>query len=78
MMDYGNSAWAFQQSDGTPDVLDYRDYRLILGIERRIVGGISHRIEFGYIFHRDIKIASVGGDDISMGDTIMLRAGVSY
>ncbi|HEX5472908.1 MAG TPA: hypothetical protein VFW73_13535 [Lacipirellulaceae bacterium] len=77
-IDYGNSAWAFQQTNGTPDVLDYRDYRVILGIERRIVGGLSHRVEIGYVFHRDIKIASVGGDDISMGNTLIARAGISY
>ncbi|HVT30866.1 MAG TPA: hypothetical protein VHE81_22865, partial [Lacipirellulaceae bacterium] len=77
-INYGNSAWAFQQSNGTPDVLDYRDYRVILGVERRIVGGLSHRVEIGYVFHRDIKIASVGGDDISMDDSFIARAGISY
>jgi hypothetical protein len=77
-MEYGNSAWAFQQSNGTPDVLDYRDYRVILGVERRIVGGLSHRLEIGYVFNRDIKIASVGGNDISMDDTLIVRAGISY
>ena len=77
-LEYGNSVWAFEQSNGTPDVLSSRDYRLILGVERKIVGGCSHRLEIGYVFNRDIKIASVGPNDISMDDTLIVRAGVSY
>jgi hypothetical protein len=77
-LEYGNQAWAFEKTDGTPDVLAYRDYRVILGIERKIVGGLSHRLELGYVFNRDMKIASVSGDDISMDDTLIFRAGISY
>jgi hypothetical protein len=77
-VEYGNSAWAFQQDDGTPDVLASRDFRLIFGWERKIVGGIFHKVEVGYVFGRDIKVASLGDDDISMDSTILLRAGVSY
>src|SRR5207253_166208 len=77
-VEYGNSAWAFEQTIGTPDVLFSRDYRVILGLERKIVGGISHRLEIGYVFNRDIKIASVGPNDISMDDTLIARVGISY
>ena len=77
-VDYGNSAWAFQQDDGTSDVLASRDFRLIFGYERKIVGGIFHKVEAGYVFGRDIKIASMGDQDISLGSTILLRAGISY
>jgi hypothetical protein len=77
-MDYLNAAWAFEKSNGTPDVLYSRDYRLILGFERKIVHGLSHRFEIGYVFNRDIKIASVSSDDISFDDTLLVRAGISY
>jgi hypothetical protein len=77
-LEYGNSAWAFEQPDGTPDVLASRDYRLVFGAERRVAGGVSHRIEIGYVFNRDIKVASISGDDISLDDTLLLRAGISY
>ncbi len=77
-VEYGNAAWAFQQPNGAPDVFASRDYRLIFGVDRRIVGGISHRTEIGYVFNRDIKVASISGDDISMGNTLLLRAGISY
>jgi hypothetical protein len=77
-LEYANQAWAFEQSNGNPDVLDYRDYRVILGIERKIVGGLSHKLEIGYVFNRDMKIASISGDDISMDNTLIARAGISY
>jgi hypothetical protein len=77
-VEYGNAAWAFEQPDGTPDVLASRDYRLVFGVERKVVSGVSHRLEIGYVFNRDIKVASISGDDISLDDTLLLRAGVSY
>jgi hypothetical protein len=77
-MDYGNSAWAFKDANGTDDVLDYRDYRLILGVERRIVGGFSHHAEIGYVFNRDMKIASVGANEITMASSLVARVGISY
>lgn len=78
LAEFASSAWAFEQSDGGPDTLAYRDYRLILGLERKVVGGLSYRAEIGYAFNRDIKIASVSGDDISLDDTLLLRAGIAY
>jgi hypothetical protein len=77
-VEYANQAWAFEQTDGDPDVLAYRDYRVILGLERKLVGGLSHRIEIGYVFNRDMKIASISGNDISMDDTLIARVGISY
>jgi hypothetical protein len=77
-VEYANQSWAFQQSDGDTDVLAYRDYRVILGFERKIVGGLSHRLELGYVFNRDMKIASVSGDEIGLGSTLLARVGFSY
>jgi hypothetical protein len=77
-LDYGNEAWAFKDANGTADVLASRDYRVMIGYERRIVGGVSHRFEIGYVFNRDIKVASISGDDISQGSTFLVRAGVRY
>lgn len=74
--DFGNSIWAFEQSDGTPDVLASRDYRLILGLQHKIVGGLSSRAEIGYVFNREIKLASTGETDLD--DTFLLRVGLTY
>jgi hypothetical protein len=77
-LEFQNLIWAFEQNDGTADVLASRDYRLLFGLERKVVGGISYRAEIGYVFNRDIKIASVSGEDIGLDDTVLLRAGVTY
>lgn len=76
--EFANSAWAFEQNDGQPDVLAYRDFRAILGFEHKRIGGVSTRIEVGYVFNRDIKVASISGDDIGLDDSLLLRAGISY
>jgi hypothetical protein len=75
--EFANAIWAFDQSDGTDDMLAYRDFRIILGLERKIIGGLSHRIEAGYVFDREIKLAS-DGDEVDMEDSVLLRAGVVY
>ena len=75
--EFANAIWAFQQSDGTPDVFASRDFRIILGLERKIIGGLSHRVEVGYVFNRDIKLAS-DGREIELEDSFLLRAGVVY
>jgi hypothetical protein len=76
--EFANAAWAFEQSDGDPDVLAYRDFRALMGVERKVIGGVSSRIEVGYVFNRDIKVASISGDDISLDTSMLLRAGISY
>jgi Domain of unknown function (DUF6268) len=75
--EFANSIWAFEQNDGTPDVFASRDFRLILGLERKIIGGLSHRVEAGYVFNREIKLAS-DGDEIDLDDSFLLRAGIVY
>lgn len=77
-LDYGNDAWAFKDRNGIADVLAYRDYRVMFGLERRVVGGFSRRVEIGYVFNRDIKVASISGDNIVQGSSVLLTAGVSY
>lgn len=76
--EFANAAWAFEQPDGSPDVLSYRDFRALIGFERRVIGGLSSRVELGYVFNRDIKVASISGDDIGMDDSLLLRGGISY
>ena len=75
--EFQNAIWAFEQEDGTPDMFASRDWRLILGLERKIIGGLSHRVEIGYVFNREIKLAS-DGSDIDVEDSLLLRAGIVY
>jgi hypothetical protein len=75
--EFGNSIWAFEEVDGTPDMLASRDWRAIIGLERKIIGGLSHRVELGYVFNREIKLAS-NGNEIEIDDSVLLRVGLVY
>jgi len=75
--EFANAIWAIEQSDGTPDVFASRDFRVILGLERKIIGGLSHRLEVGYVFNREIKLAS-DGREVDLDDSLLLRVGLVY
>jgi hypothetical protein len=75
--EFGGGVWAVRRTTGATDKLDVTDWRVFAGLERRIIGGISRRVEVGYIFGRTLQYASVGRD-VSLDDTLMLRAGLTY
>ncbi|MEX0643281.1 MAG: hypothetical protein WD468_11300 [Pirellulales bacterium] len=76
--EFTTSIWAIEQDDGTPDTFAYRDIRFILGLEHKVVGGLSCRGELGWVFRRDMKIASLGSHEIGLDDTLMARVGLVY
>ena len=73
----GGGIWAFQHASGADDVFSYRDYRVMLGIERKVFGGLGTRVEVGYVFGRKIELTSTSAD-IFPSDTVMLRGGLMY
>ncbi len=75
--EFGGGAWAVTRDDGTDDRLDITDWRIFLGLERRIVGGLSRRAELGYVFSRKLEYQS-NGEEIDLDDTLMVRGGLSY
>ena len=75
--EFFGDAWAIRRSDGSDDVVVLSDYRLILGVERKVAGGLSSRLEVGYVFGRRIRFRS-DTPDFHPTDTIMLRGGLTY
>ncbi|MHB8898747.1 MAG: hypothetical protein ACYC6Y_08375 [Thermoguttaceae bacterium] len=75
--EFGGSAWAIGRADGTDDVVDYRDWRIVLGIERRRDGNRSHWFELGYLFSRRYLYES-DGLEYEPDDTVMIRFGTMY
>ncbi len=75
--EFGGGAWAVRRSTAFDDVIAYRDYRVILGVERKVLGGLSAQIEMGYVFGRKLEFQS-GGPDVEPADTVMIRAGARY
>jgi len=75
--EFGGGTWAIRRAAGADDVLTYRDFRVILGLERKALGGLDARLEIAYVFSREIQYAS-DLPDVEPSDTVMLRAGFTY
>jgi hypothetical protein len=75
--EFSNDAWAIRQLDGTNSQVLLRDYRLILGLERKHFGSLSYRLEVGYVFGRRVRYTS-DLPDYYPTDTVMVRGGLMY
>lgn len=60
--------WAIRRADSSCDVASYRDYRVVLGAERRTKDPFHQMknkilaLEVGYLFERLVRYESVTGD----------------
>jgi hypothetical protein len=77
MDEFGGDTWTIQRADGAADLADYRDQRLIAGVQWDAPSGITSRFEFGYVFNRFLQYTSAT-PGIKPDDTVMVRAGISY
>jgi hypothetical protein len=76
--EFGGGVWSITRpSSGDLDVINYSDWRLLVGYERKITGGLSTRYETGYVFKRELEYDSAT-PDVSLDDTLFLRAGLTY
>lgn len=75
--EFGGGIWAVERTSGAVDRFDYTDFRVVLGLERKVLGGLDGRLEVGYVFGREIRYAS-GTWGLEPPDTVMLRGGVRY
>jgi len=73
----GGGTWAVRRLDGANDLFTYRDWRIVLGIERKSVYGLDARLELAYVFGREVQYRS-STPDFTPADTVMLRGGVTY
>jgi hypothetical protein len=73
----GGGTWAIRHSDGSSDLMSYGDWRVFLGMESKSLVFLSSFLETGFVFHRLIRLSSTG-DNVQVGNTAMVRAGLSY
>jgi hypothetical protein len=78
--EFGGGKWSFQGDDGRANVIDYTDWRVILGVELVSAPGLKGHVEVGYVFNRAVRFNGNTGDtpDFKPGSTLMLRAGIGY
>ena len=73
----GGGTWAVERADGRNDLLTLRDFRFVVGYERKATVGPDTRWEAGYVFGRKAEY-DWGGESIRPSDTLMLRASISF
>ncbi|HZL89690.1 MAG TPA: DUF6268 family outer membrane beta-barrel protein [Pirellulaceae bacterium] len=75
--EYGGNTYVIERVGGAHDKVTYQDFRLLVGFERRLNYGAGFRLEAGYVFGRQVDFASATGD-FEPGDTVLLRAGITF
>ncbi len=76
--EYGGGIWSIKRPlSGTQDLLGYNDYRVMLGIERKINGGLNRHVEVGYVFGRELEFA-IATPDVRLDDSLFIRGGLTY
>ncbi len=91
--EFGGGSWAVERNVGgtvgrgrrrrvvpqavLKDVASYTDWRMIVGLERKMTDGATMFLEAGYVFNRELEYKS-GIGDFDPGETAMLRVGLRY
>lgn len=81
--EFGGGSWAVERVPGVlpggrrKDQIAYRDWRLMLGLERKTGDGATIFMKAGFVFQRELEYDS-GRGDFDPDNTGMLRVGVSY
>ena len=76
--EFGGGGWSIVRPDSQKlDRLFYSDYRVLIGYERKIIGGLSRLYEMGYVFNRKLQLDSLA-NQASLDDTLFLRVGLTY
>lgn len=73
----GGGSYAISRADRAYDVVTYRDYRLVAGLESKENDGPVSRLEAGWIFNRAVEYRS-GLGNYSPTDTFMIRVSSDY
>jgi hypothetical protein len=74
--EYGGNTYSVERTSGDHDKVTLQDYRVLLGLERKLDGGAGYMVEAGYVFSRRVTYLSGGG--FEPGDTFLLRAGIVF
>jgi hypothetical protein len=76
--EFGGGEWAIEQAGGVDNIVNYSDYRVMLGIEHKSLNlGLNGFAEIGYVFGRQLEYQRFLPDQ-NLPTTMMARLGVSY
>lgn len=74
--EYGGNTYSVERTSGAHDKITLQDFRILMGVERKLNGGTGYSLEAGYVFGRRVTYLSGGG--FEPGDTVLLRAGIVF
>ncbi len=74
---WGGSTYSIERLSGTQDRVTWTDFRLLVGVERKLDGGAGYRFEAGYVLGREVSYAS-GVGDFTPSDTWLIRGGITF
>ena len=76
--EFGGGVWSIERPvSQTVDLLTTSDYRVMIGYERKITGGLTRRFELGYVFGRELEFKSPT-PEVTLDDTLFVRAGFTF
>jgi hypothetical protein len=76
--EFGSGFWAIQRPISlVQDNVTYSDYRVLVGYERKIIGGLNRRFEAGYVMGREFEFDSAT-PNLELDDTLFVRGGFTY
>jgi hypothetical protein len=76
--EFGGGEWAIEQRGGVENILDYSDYRVMIGIEHKSLNlSLNGFAEIGYVFGRQVQYQK-NLPDQNLPSTMMARIGLSY
>jgi hypothetical protein len=75
--EYGGGQWTITHDDGSRDVVNYNDMRIIVGVEGVQANRFRASADVGYVFNREILLRNQPAA-IEPGDSVLVRLGLQY
>lgn len=78
--EFGGGQWATEENVAgvaTGDLLQYRDYRFLFGLEQKDKDGLGWMVEGGFLFGREIEVNSFNGE-FDLDSTAIIRFGGTF
>jgi hypothetical protein len=75
--EFGGGSWSVERASGAHDVLTLNDWRLLLGVESKLNGGVGKKLEVGYVFARELEYKS-SPTVFELDSAFLVRVGVTY
>ncbi len=75
--EYGGGQWTITHDDGSRDVVNYNDMRIIFGIEGVQANRFRASFDIGYVFNREILLRNQV-PITEPNDSVLVRLGLQY